>query len=57
LAPDCWLPDFSETFLHFIDSLQTVQNMTHATITVISHTKSHFTYRGHPFCQIGSFLH
>jgi len=56
LAPGCLLYDFSETSLHFIVHLQTLQNMTHTTVTVISQTKNYLSYIDHPLCQIGSHL-
>jgi len=56
LAPECWLPDFSETSLHFIVYLQTQQNTTHTPVSVISQTKHNLSYIDHPLCQIGSLL-
>jgi len=56
LAPECCLSDFSETSLHFIVYLQTLQNMTCTTVTFISQTKHHLSSIDHPLCQIGSIL-
>jgi len=46
LTPECCLSDFTETSLHFIVYLQTLQNMTHTTVTVISQTKHYLSYTG-----------
>ena len=56
LAPECCLSDFSENSLHFIVYLQTLQNLTHTTVTVITQTKHHLSYIDHPLCQTGSLL-
>jgi len=55
-APECWLPDFTGTSLHFAVYLQTLQDMAHTAVTVTSQTKHHLSYIDHPLCQIGSLL-